>query len=95
MMLIMCPYCGYHLSKPLTNGICSCVNCKRVFDSSRFNSLLSASWVVKRKNITNPIDLANRCKISEDDANLVINLVNDQCYDFQEFLKILESMVEQ
>jgi hypothetical protein len=66
-----------------------------VFDSSRFNSLLSASWVVKRKNITNPIDLANRCKISEDDANLVINLVNDQCYDFQEFLKILESMVEQ
>jgi hypothetical protein len=25
----------------------------------------------------------------------VINLVNDQCYDFQEFLKILENMVEQ
>lgn len=88
-MMSMCPFCGHELVSPLTNGISSCQNCRRTFDSSRKNRLLSASWFVRRKSIYDVDTLVERYKFQVDDAEWIIRIVYDECRSHDEILKML------
>lgn len=88
-MILMCPYCGHQISRPLMHGISSCLNCCRVFDSSKTNRLLSTAWLVRRKHIVDVDVLINQYSILEDEAKLVIDFVADGCCCHEEFLKII------
>ena len=89
-MIILCPYCGHRLPQTLSHGMSSCINCNRVFDSSKKNILLATAWLVRKNNIDDLEYLVNRFNISEEDAKFVIENVSKECFSQEEFLKIIE-----
>ena len=91
-MIIMCPFCGHQLPRPLSHGMSSCINCSRVFDSSEKNELLSMSWLARKKNIDNWETLVGRCQASEENAKFVIQHVVDGCCNHEEFSNIVNEV---
>lgn len=89
-MIIHCPYCGHHLPHPLTNGMSSCTNCCRAFDSSKQNLLLSTAWLVRKRDIDDSNYLVEKFDIAPEDAELVIKFVADECYSHEEFYAYLK-----
>ena len=83
-MLQLCPFCGHFLSKPLADGIASCCNCSRIFDSSPMNRLLSAGWMVRRKHYEDVEDVV-RQGYTPEEAELVISFVVENQYSPEEF----------
>ncbi len=92
-MLIMCPHCGHHLPQPLIDGMSSCLNCQRTFDSSRRNLILATAWVIRRKNVSGVEYLADHFGLSIDDAEFVSRVVDDECCSHEEFLVLLDERV--
>jgi len=92
-MIILCPYCGHQLLRPLLNGMSSCNNCCRVFDSSNKNILLSTYWLVKKRNILDHQYLIDYYCIPKDEADFVVDQVVNQQYSYEEFLHILNEKI--
>jgi len=90
-MLLSCPHCGYTLSESLKDGIGSCSNCNRVFDTSPFNRILSAAWYVRRNNVAD-IDRLVHSGIKEADAYIALALAYDADYTHDELLKVLNGL---
>lgn len=88
-MITACPYCGHHLPQVLLDGMSSCINCRRAFDSSNKNLLLSTAWVVRKQNISDPEILVNKFDLSLEDAKFVIEFVDEKCYPHEEFQKLI------
>lgn len=89
-MLIFCPYCGSRLPRPINHGITSCVCCKRVFDSSAANKLLSAAWFVRNQNVDCIEYLSEYYQITHEQAAFVIEHVFDKCLGHEDFVKIVK-----
>jgi hypothetical protein len=89
-MLQLCPFCGHLLPKPVADGIASCKNCQRVFDTSPMNRLLSAGWLCRRRNYEHKENLIGQ-GFSPDEAELVISLVVENQYSPQEFAEELKT----
>lgn len=91
-MMYFCPFCGKKLERELRDGIADCSHCHRVFDSSKYHQLLSASHVL-RHNLQVGLDkLKSMTKLSDGDALLVYTFVAENFYshdDFQAYLKSL------
>ena len=87
-MIHLCPYCGHDLKFPIQNGITNCCNCRRFFDSSPFHRLLSAAWMVRKKAV-NSSDHLQSLGFTEEESDLVINFVEDQCFSHEEFMIVL------
>lgn len=92
--MLYCPYCGRHLNKPLLNGITTCDNCGRVFDSSNHNRILSAAWMIRRENLCNLDMVRFRCDLSEDDLSMLAYHVIDQGCSHDEFVKALNLRID-
>jgi len=90
-MLLSCPHCGFSLSESLKDGIGSCSNCNRVFDTSPFNRILSAAWYVRRNNIAD-INRLIQAGIKEPDAYIALALSYDADYNHEDILKILNDL---
>jgi hypothetical protein len=90
-MLSICPFCGHFLSKSLADGIASCTNCCRIFDSSPMNRLLSAGWLCRKKHYDDVEDLV-REGFTTEEAELVVEFIVDNQYDPQEFAEELKRM---
>jgi hypothetical protein len=89
VMMLTCPHCGSSIPEALNDGLAACCHCNRVFDSSLYNSLLSASWYV-RKNRCHGVDqLISDTKLSESEAILVYAFVSENNYSHDEFQKAL------
>jgi len=88
-MIILCPHCGHSLKIPCGSGISSCINCNRVFDTSPFNRLLSASWLVRRKNIIAEESLM-QYGYTKEESEFVLQEVYDNCCTHEDFVKILK-----
>ena len=84
-----CPVCGFSLKTPVVHGISSCSNCNRLFDTCQFNKMLSASWLVRKKNITSEDALMNY-GYTRDESELVLVSVYDNCCSHEDFIKILK-----
>jgi len=88
-MITQCPFCGCNLPNPITNGITSCANCFRVFDSSLYHRLLSASWICRRHNVVYEDQLIHQYGYDENEAKFVIKWVVNECYTHEEFRQFL------
>lgn len=88
-MILLCPHCGHSLRNVVLHGISSCNNCHRVFDTNPFNRLLSASWLVRKKDIVSE-DVLIDYGYSEEESKFVIEVVADNCCNHEEFVKILK-----
>lgn len=89
--MVMCPFCGHVLPHPLKDGIANCLNCSRIFDSTPFNRLLSAAWLVRKHHISDDERvIAYGFKPTE--AAIVIRFIAEMGYSHDEFLKALEEL---
>lgn len=86
-MLSYCPYCGDSLGRPILHGIASCNNCNRVFDSSPFHRLLSAAWLVRRRQIRDRDVLIQKFGYSPVDADFVLEYDH---FSHEEFVRLLK-----
>lgn len=91
-MICTCPYCGHPIPERLVNGLASCSKCTRVFDSSVYNRLLSASWLVRQNRYHGIDQLISDTKLPEHEAILVYSFVGENCYSHDEFQKVLKSL---
>ena len=87
-MILLCPYCGDKLNKILEDGISSCDNCQRTFDSSSFHRILSATWVAKKWNWCEATIQA-KFNLTPEELLMVVEFIHNG-YDYEEFYKILK-----
>jgi len=90
-MVIACPQCGYDLKSPVKDGVAACGNCKRVFDTSPYNRILSACWYIRRHNIAD-LKLLVHHGIIEEEALIALALAYDGDYTHDETVKILKRL---
>lgn len=88
--MTLCPHCGHRLPLPILDGITGCSNCRRVFDSSKHNKMLSLAWVVRKQHISEPDYLVYHHGCSRPDAEFLINFVFEGCYNHEEFARLLK-----
>jgi hypothetical protein len=91
-MIELCPHCGHKLTHPILRGISSCNNCNRIFDSSPFNRILSAAWLVRRHHISDQDYLVDRHGCHPVEAELVMEFVSECLYSHEEMVKLLETL---
>lgn len=87
-----CPYCGHILEQPLLDGISTCSNCNRIFDSSDHNRILSAAWHARRTCVTLE-DLERFDYLTGDQIKFIEDYVVDSGYTHDELLKFLKNKV--
>lgn len=90
-MIMYCPQCGHELPRILKIGITSCSNCCTVFDSCKWNQVLSLSWAVRKQHISDPDMLIEQFGADRDDAEFVVEYVFEECCNHQEFVKLLKT----
>ena len=86
--MIHCPHCGFSLKHPISDGITSCRNCNRIFDTNPLNRVLSAGWFARKSHLRT-IDLLLQYGFSFFEADLVYTYVIEQCLPHEEFSKVL------
>ena len=84
-----CPFCGHLLEEILTDGISSCLNCHRVFDSSKKNRLLSAAWAIRRTVCEDISELKHFDYFSSEEIKVLYEYIIDKQYTHDEFLKVI------
>lgn len=90
-MLFCCPHCGHSLNDPIKDGIGSCTNCNRIFDTSPYNNLLGTCWYIRRNNVVD-IDRLLDSGIQEPIALIALALTYDGDYSHDELLKIVDEL---
>ncbi len=89
-MIVLCPFCGANLPRPVVRGLASCNNCNRVFESSPFNRLLTAAWLVRRRHIEHQDVLVQKLGYHPDEADLVLEHVAQGACTHEEFFRVLK-----
>lgn len=90
-MINYCPYCGFSLDRPILDGISTCKNCSRVFDTNPFNRILSASWMARKQHLLSKDKLV-QYGFTEFEATLIQSHVIEDCLPHDEFVKVLTSI---
>ncbi len=80
------------MPEALKDGLASCTHCNRTFDSSLYNSLLSAGWHMRKHQCHGVEQLVSDTKLSEPQAILVYAFVGDNGYTHEEFAKALTTL---
>jgi hypothetical protein len=91
-MIHLCPFCGSQLGQPLRDGIADCSHCHRVFDSSKYNRLLSASWAIRHQPHIGIDQFRHLTKLSESDTLFVYTFVAENLYSHDEFQAYLKDL---
>lgn len=89
-MILACPHCGTSMTQALQDGLAACPHCNRIFDSSLYNRLLSASWLVRKHSCHGVNQLVSDTKLPEHEAIFVYSFVVENCYSHDEFQKALK-----
>lgn len=90
-MIICCPNCGHSLQEQLSDGLAHCTHCNQIFDSSDYNTLLSAGWLVRRDNLCVE-QIKWQMKLDNDFAIFVCSFVGDNEYSHDDFIKLLKKL---
>jgi hypothetical protein len=88
-MIYLCPYCGRNLDYKLGDGITTCHNCGRVFDSSPFHKLLAAGWAVRRWHLYDLEELSTKCNLNPSEAQIIGHYVMHLGYPHDDFHNLL------
>jgi hypothetical protein len=62
-----------------------------VFDSSPINRLLSAAWVVRKRNLEEPDFLVYYHGLTREEAEFVVRMIADECYSHEDFYHHLKA----
>lgn len=90
-MIYVCPNCGHCLHKYLNDGLSHCSHCNQIFESSDYNRLLSAAWMVRHEDLSAQ-QLVEGLKLTHDEAILVRTFVGDHGYCHDEFIRLLKKL---
>jgi len=90
-MITVCPNCGQSLNRYLSDGLTHCSNCNIVFDSSVYNLILSASWIVRKQSLP-PATLVSWLGLSESDADFVYHSIEEEGISHDEFICLLKKL---
>jgi len=93
-MVNRCPHCGKELSKPLKDGLSSCIHCNVIFDSCMENRLLSAAWELLRSNNLSFERFLFISKLNKSEAYFVYNIIEEECCSMDNFRKIVKNIKE-
>ena len=89
-MINVCPNCGHWLSNELNDGLAHCENCNRIFDSSDYNRLLSAGWLIRKHR--QGVEQLQSCGYLEHEAIVAFSFVGEYLYNHDEFQKVLKKL---
>ena len=89
--MIYCPFCGRKLDYKLEDGITTCGNCYRVFDSSSYHKILSAAWAVRRWHNFNLAFIVQKCKLNPVEARIIDHYIIDLNLDHDQFYQALRT----
>lgn len=87
-MIKLCPFCGNKLRCPLKNGISSCENCQRIFDSSSTHKLLSSFWMHRNWHVETDV-IQKQCELTEEETTLVDKHIVEEDCDYEELVAYL------
>ena len=91
-MIDYCPYCGFKLNKIIkTEGITSCENCQRIFDTCKRKRMLSASWMCYRQHQQYAVCLKNRYDLEDIEVDFIQQYAIDKCLSHEEFTRQLDN----
>lgn len=91
--MYLCPFCGTQLDRELRgDGIADCLHCHRIFNSSKYNELLSASWVLRKSPNTGMDKFLFLTKLSEQDGIFVYAFIAENLYSHDEFQSYLKTL---
>ena len=77
--------------RPIANGITTCNNCNRIFDTCAYNRILSAAWECRRNGYEYVEQVWGKCGLTENEATMVqISIDKDYCHD--EFIRHINKM---
>lgn len=87
-MIRICPFCGHKLKNFISDGITTCSNCERVFDSSRKNKVLSASWMIRKWHVDLEV-----LDLKEEDKKIIQEYIVEKLFSHDEFLEIIDKLI--
>ncbi len=90
-MISFCPLCGHSLGMTLLDGLSSCINCNRIFESTPHNRLLSAAWLARHYHLKTAEEL-EKFGFLVYEAKLVEEYVIDKNFSHEEFSKFLKTI---
>jgi Zn-finger nucleic acid-binding protein len=90
-MILLCPFCGYKLNQALYEGISSCESCRRIFDTSEYHKILSASWICRHWHV-DAATAQKHCGLTDPEKDIVDKYVCVEGFCHDDFLKILPSL---
>lgn len=91
--MVFCPFCGRTLQQKLIDGISSCSNCYRVFDSSQKNRLLSAAWYIRHLCLMDTNNLRSDNELTDVELDFLIKYVYEKGYNHDELLKLFKTVI--
>ena len=87
-MILLCPHCGRKLNKILKDGITTCESCKRIFDSSDYNTLLSAAWICRRWHVP-AVTAQKHCVLTNLQTDMIDCYICKEGLTHDEFIHLL------
>lgn len=88
-MIYSCPFCGRTISRVIRDGITTCNNCGRVFDSSSLHKILAAAWLVRLHHVEDIETIKANYELSDEEAAIIKQYIIDLSYSHDEFLKVV------
>lgn len=91
-MIHLCPFCGHKLTSGLTDGIAFCNICNSSLDSSQYNRILSAGWMLYRQKPETIDRIAKAVNLTEVESILVETFIMDNEFSIDEFRSALKEI---
>lgn len=85
-MIKVCPFCGHKLKQIISDGITTCSNCERVFDSCHTNKILSASWMIRKYHFN-----IDQLDLEESQKEILNKYIVEQGLSHDEFIAFLSN----
>jgi hypothetical protein len=89
-MIYLCPFCGRKVSRAIKDGITTCNNCNRVFDSSSYHKVLSAAWLARRDNLSDVECLKAAYELTDCEAKIIKKYVIDEGNSHDDLIRVLD-----
>jgi hypothetical protein len=89
-LICICPFCGHRIGRPIEDGITTCSNCQRVFDTTPYHRILSAAWLIRKQNLYNleAIKGSMEC-LTDCELKILDKYIIEQDLHHDEFLKVI------
>ena len=88
-MIYSCPFCGRKISRAIRDGITTCNNCSRVFDSSSYHRILAAAWVARLQDMYNIEALQASLELTDCEASIIQKYVIEKNFNHDELIKVI------